>query len=428
MAVESNGLLDVGGVSYLLVFTPANKFQMYKSTDSGATWATSGALATPTGYHGGMAQAIVGTKIYVGYSWKFSLSFSAILYARSFDTATQTWSAEQSFNCGGSVSAIEGPYKIHVRSDNSMVMIIGNASGTSGTWAVTFDGVTTFGGPYGPFDDGAGGGNYMTSVLKPDNSVAIFFYTTAAGNSFYYQSLSPTNVVSSRDLVSAGQLMDWNGYGLGNGFLSGATYYFAAGLKTAAYPTIWGQPVIVSGSPGAWIVGPLIDTDPAVSDYSVYWSALFSIAGNLVFVYRAIDSAGANYIQRIGSAPTGSEASPAAWTWETSYALTTPVPLVPGKAAPYSPELTQGASSGLTQSGDDLRLATTLLSGGVTFVSYLLSYHTTAPVPPPVTVSSLFYLNVQSLAVIDLPPAPVIDSAAAVRQLNLGCLPPRLKG
>jgi hypothetical protein len=67
-AVGSNSALNIAGVLFVVLRTSTGTFQMYKSSDHGATWATSGSAFTPTESGGGLCSLAIGTDIYVSYS------------------------------------------------------------------------------------------------------------------------------------------------------------------------------------------------------------------------------------------------------------------------------------------------------------------------------------------------------------------------
>jgi hypothetical protein len=376
VVVGSNSVHEIAGVFYVVVLTAANKFQMYSSSDSGATWATVGLAFTPSVYGGGMNSFVVGTKIWVAYSKSVHLGSDKYLDLNYFETAGSTWGTELVFDCGTgdhfpTPMKVEGPYTTHIRLDGSFVFTISD-SVTAYQWVVTYDGVSF----NGPFQLSTTIQIFESSIMDTTGDVHVFYGSGYDPGVFYHQVFTTLDVVNAAVLISytGAEILSWSDIGLEYGYVKAGTFYLAVGIKTAAYPTIFGQPAIFYGNDGAWTMGALIDTDVAIADYSVYFCALALINGTLVYYWRGIDSAGANYIDRVGYAPEGSHNTPADWTWQTVYDLSSPSPAVSGQATPYdtvgSP--TKGATTGLIQSGDNLRMVTTLKNnGGALFVTYL---------------------------------------------------------
>jgi hypothetical protein len=373
--VGSNSITEVGGVYYVLAYVDSDDtqvFQFYKSADAGETWTTAGSSFTPSVSGGGMNLLLDGTKIYVTYSRGGFLG----IYLTYFETASDTWSgSEDWFDYGPTLINADGPFQSFKRSDGSFVFLMENLVGSSGIWAAVWD--AGWIGIFGPMDDGATDGNFETAIMDSADTVHVFFYASTTGDRFYHAQFDASNTVTEAglEITYTGQILDWNGNGLGFGFLdaAGPTFYLACGLKTGDYPVIWGRPAILFGNDGAWTMGALLDTDPAFADYSVYSSCLFSFLGSLVFIWRGIDSAGLNYIVRWGYAPLGSHNTPAAWAWSTAYEFSDPSPAVAGVSSPYAPQIQAGASTGFAQTAEEIRMITTAAeAGGDFFITYLL--------------------------------------------------------
>ncbi len=373
---RSNSVHQVGAVFYVVVLTAAHDFQMYSSSDQGATWATAGAPFTPSVYGGGMNSFLVGTDIWVGYSKSFHIGNDQNLYLVAFDSTGPTWGTELSFDCGdgehtGTPMRIEGPYTTHVRLDGSFVFCISDTL-TSKQWIVTYDG--SF---HGPFQLSTSLQLFESSVMRPDGTVDVFYGNGYDPGTFYHITFDPADTVGTETLITgfAGEILSWSDIGLEYGFESGGEFFLAAGKKNADYPTVFGRPAIFYGSDGSWVLGQLLDTG-FDSDFSVYTCSLHRIQGYLVYYWRGISSDGNDYVDRIGWAPVGSHDTPADWTWQTVYDLRAPSPLVSGQADPYvqvGPPA-QGATTGLIQTGNELRCVVTLNDDdGDQFVAYLFA-------------------------------------------------------
>lgn len=372
ISVGSNSVIEIAGVFYVLVLlTASNHFQWYSSSDSGATWATAGASFTPSFYRGGMNTLVDGSTIWVGYSKGIAFGHEKYLYLNTFDTATLTWGTEVLFDCQGASLdefRVEGPYSSHIRPDGSYVWLISDTL-LAQNWTVTYDG--SF---HGPFRLNTDRQLFESSIMDSSGDIHVF-YGSGFPATFYHQVFTSLDVVNARTTITyTGDIIAWSDLGLEWGYEDSGTFYLAAGLKTAAYPTIFGQPAILYGNDGGWTLGQLLDTDVAIADFSVYLTALVRINSTLIYYWRGVDSAGNNYIDRIGYAPEGSHDTPADWTWQTIYELSTPSPAVSGQATPYDVVglPTRGSTTGLIQSGDNLRMVTTLKNnGGALFVTYL---------------------------------------------------------
>lgn len=375
ITVGSNSIIELSGVFYVLVLlTASNHFQWYSSSDSGATWATAGAAFTPTVFGGGMNTLVDGATIWVGYSKSVHIGNDQHLYVNTFDTAGLTWGTETLFDCGdgshsGTPMRVEGPYASHIRLDGSYVWMISDRL-TGEQWTVTYDG--SF---HGPFQLTSDAQFYESSIVDATGDIHVFYGNGYDPATLYHQVFTSLDVANARTLITyTGEILSWSDMGLEWGFESSGTFYLAAGLKTAAYPTIYGQPAILYGNDAGWTMGALIDTDVAIADYSVYLCSLQRVNGMLIYYWRGIDSAGSHYIDRVGYAPVGSHNTPADWTWQTVYDLAVPSPAVSGQATPYTvtPLPTKGSTTGLSQSATESRMITTYKNNsGALFVTYL---------------------------------------------------------
>jgi hypothetical protein len=376
IVLGSNCVHEISGVFYVVVLDASHHFQMYASTDSGATWATSGSAFTPTLFGGGMSSFIRAGKIWLVYSKGFT-GPDQHLYINTFDPAGPSWGTETVFDCGdgdhgGTGMRIEGPYASHQRPDGSIVFIVGDTL-TAFLWAVIYDG--TFHGPYQMCSTIQ---LFESSAMAPDGTVHAIYGTGYNPSVFKHQLVNTDNSIGSAVTITwsgGANILSWSDMGLEYGFESSGSLYLACGRKQADYPTIWGRPAILYGNDGTWVLGSIIDTDPAISDFSVYTCSLQKVNGSLIYYWRGVSSSGSNYIERVGYAPVGSHDTPADWTWTTIYDFSSPSPAVSGQSSPYTITLfTKGATTGLSQTSTSSRMIATITnSGGGLFVTYLFS-------------------------------------------------------
>jgi hypothetical protein len=402
VSVGAHSIIEIAGVFYVVILTDAFEFQVYRSTDEGATWATYGSALSPTVYSGGMETLVDGATIHLFYSKglqpPLSLSDPRVFLC-SFDTAGGTWGSEDSYDLGdtplGGVDfRVEGPYAAIRRLDGSIVLPVNDLlSGypcfvtyNAGTWAGPFVLKTT------PFV-------FETWTIRPDGTVDLF-YAWQAGQVIGVSPWSVIHVTLDTDdtfadvtmfsgLALAFSPVAWADNGLGWGYELAGDFFLACGAEDpvegpeatgGAAGSIWGRAAIAYGNDGGgWTVGQRLDTDAAVDDYSMLSCSLhrFGDDGLLVYIWRGINRDRDGWIERVGWAPEGSHDTPADWTFVTAYDFTTPDPAVSGQTAPYQPppNSRDAYAEGVTLSplGDHLRVVTSLRGDDdEIFAAYLL--------------------------------------------------------
>jgi hypothetical protein len=362
--VGSNSIHEISGDFYVVLTSYKNTvpsgtlaltshLEIWKSTDSGATWAQAGSNFSQSKAGGGLASAVIGSKIWISYTRTYFGGSSADkdVYLVAFDTSGNTWGSELSFDCtagvqtepGGSGATDyrpEGPYNMHVRPDSTLVLPITSSLGPSSIAVVVYD---TIGAAWvrlkqlTVFQD-AQAKLFCSSIMDPSGEIHVFYGYGYNPATFLHSALSYGSWTTSTHLLSgySGVPLAWSDMGLEAGFLDPADskFYLAAGVKTGAYPTIYGRPCIMYGDDGGWTLGSELDTG-FDADYSVLCAAVVLCNGQLVYIWRGISSDGSTFRDRIGYAPHGSHDIPADWTWADGYNLGTPSPAVSGKTSPY---------------------------------------------------------------------------------------------
>lgn len=396
-AVGAHSIIEIAGVFYVVILTAAHEFQMYRSTDEGATWSTYGSALSPTVYSGGMETWVQGDSIRLFYSkGNLSGSTSPLIYTAAFDTTGGSWGSEASYDLGdspiGSDFRLQGPYAAIERPDGSLVLPVNDLLSGYPCF-LTYD-AGTFAGPYtlisSPFV-------FESWCMREDGTVDLF-YAFSSGLSIGVDPWSFEHVTIDTDdsfsnfemfagLALAFNPSAWSDNGLGWGYEKAGIFFLAAGSEDpvngpaatgGASGSIWGNAAIVYGNDGdGWTVGQRIDTDSSMDVYSMTSCSLHLLDGLLIYIWRGINEDRDGYIERIGWAPEGSHDTPANWTFVTVYDYTTPDPAILGQTAPYTapPNARDAYAVGITLSpfGDHLRYVTSLRGDDdEIFAAYLL--------------------------------------------------------
>ncbi len=192
--IGSQELAAIGGNLYAIVMDLATSFlHVYKSTNGGFSWTEKDAAHAP---YGGTYQAIVAQDgIYTVRS--DILSNESLWYAR-FDPATDTWgpSIESTRNIN------VGAFQNIVRRSNGDIVVLYQAENTFGDvhWGI-FSHAGAWTGE-NIFNSTTQETIPVAAVIGPDDTVHVVIQDLLGPFNFYYQRLSPTNVVSAPVLIA----------------------------------------------------------------------------------------------------------------------------------------------------------------------------------------------------------------------------------
>lgn len=398
--LNQNGVYDPNTGTLYVVYLDFNTDNLHiiASTDAGATWSDIASTASSSRQEF-IDAVIVGTKLWISYAQG---STSSIVFIRSFDLNAHTWGGEVSKDVSGAPFFLlnpEGPYDMYVRPDG-IIMCLFRSLDESPCYCfyVAFDPTAgTWGNPTVIFDQSyptppnTSFPTFNADALGSDGTAHLIF-SNNFNQPIYYVEIAPDGTVSApvnvSALVPALNLIVFNTGLVGPGVVDGSDLYFPIGIKTADFPTVWGNIGILARIAGTWSFTPVLL--PSATEQVLQTPLMMLIDGTFVLTYLQLDAVTyTNYATVVGYATKANYAIPGAWTWQTVYDYTTPVPAVPGAVAPYTPSSYLGNTTAmsLAADGQTIRILQNFKDNtGASFIALLMSIKvgSSAPAVPPV--------------------------------------------